>query len=160
MGTSATVYPVAGLIENKLAASVLARRKRVQAERRPKDAEACGLTQRDVWIVCALSLCDRSRGGKVVLINLQPTRLEPRVSLSIHGLIDDVFRRLMPRLGLAKSIPSSFILRRFVRVQQRLRGGRNSNELEVRVGGLVGPEEGAGTIALFKDVVVVSCATC
>jgi aromatic ring-cleaving dioxygenase len=86
-----------------------------------------------------------------VIVNLQPTIFDVDASISIHGEIDDVFRSLM--MQLAMPVPA-FQLTRWIRVQQRTR--HNRDELEVRVGGVMDEEEGADTIALFKQVSFVS----
>ncbi|XP_048845937.1 NAD-dependent protein deacetylase sirtuin-6 [Brienomyrus brachyistius] len=51
-----------------------------------------------------LPLCTKRKGGKLVIVNLQPTKHDKHADLRIHGYVDDVMTQLMDLLGL--DIPS------------------------------------------------------
>ena len=86
-------------------------------------------------------------------INLQRTEIDAHASVSLHCKIDDAFRELMGQMAQCRPVTQPFILRRFVRVEQRHAA---FDEFEVRVTGLVGTEAGAQTVVLFRDVQMVS----
>jgi hypothetical protein len=87
-----------------------------------------------------------------VQINLQRTEIDAHASVSLHCKIDDAFRELMCQMTPCRPVTQPFILRRFVRVEQRHAA---FDELEVRVTGLTGTEQGSQTIVLFRDVQMV-----
>ena len=89
---------------------------------------------------------------RVVQINLQRTEIDAHASVSLHCKIDDAFRELMGQMAPCRPVTQPFILRRFVRVEQRHAA---FDELEVRVTGLTGTEQGAQTVVLFRDVQMV-----
>ncbi|XP_059950541.1 NAD-dependent protein deacylase sirtuin-6 isoform X2 [Mesoplodon densirostris] len=47
-----------------------------------------------------LPLATKRRGGRLVIINLQPTKHDRHADLRIHGYVDEVMTRLMKHLGL------------------------------------------------------------
>ncbi|XP_012501590.1 PREDICTED: NAD-dependent protein deacetylase sirtuin-6 [Propithecus coquereli] len=47
-----------------------------------------------------LPLATKRRGGRLVIVNLQPTKHDRHADLRIHGYVDDVMTRLMEHLGL------------------------------------------------------------
>ncbi|XP_053157785.1 NAD-dependent protein deacylase sirtuin-6 isoform X2 [Hemicordylus capensis] len=47
-----------------------------------------------------LPLLTKKKGGKLVIVNLQPTKHDKHADLRIHGYVDDVMTRLMKHLGL------------------------------------------------------------
>ncbi|XP_023572512.1 NAD-dependent protein deacetylase sirtuin-6 isoform X3 [Octodon degus] len=47
-----------------------------------------------------LPLATKRRGGRLVIVNLQPTKHDRQADLRIHGYVDDVMARLMRHLGL------------------------------------------------------------
>ncbi|KAF6097019.1 sirtuin 6 [Phyllostomus discolor] len=47
-----------------------------------------------------LPLATKRRGGRLVIINLQPTKHDRQADLRIHGYVDEVMTRLMKYLGL------------------------------------------------------------
>ncbi|XP_035301449.1 NAD-dependent protein deacetylase sirtuin-6 isoform X3 [Cricetulus griseus] len=47
-----------------------------------------------------LPLATKRRGGRLVIVNLQPTKHDRQADLRIHGYVDDVMSRLMKHLGL------------------------------------------------------------
>ncbi|KAM6463641.1 NAD-dependent protein deacylase sirtuin-6 isoform 4-T4 [Liasis olivaceus] len=47
-----------------------------------------------------LPLLTKKKGGKLVIVNLQPTKHDKHADLRIHGYVDDVMMRLMKHLGL------------------------------------------------------------
>ncbi|XP_013360706.1 PREDICTED: NAD-dependent protein deacetylase sirtuin-6 isoform X2 [Chinchilla lanigera] len=47
-----------------------------------------------------LPLATKRRGGRLVIVNLQPTKHDRQADLRIHGYVDDVMARLMGHLGL------------------------------------------------------------
>lgn len=47
-----------------------------------------------------LALRNRKYGGKVVICNLQPTKLDAKADLRISGYVDEVMERVMKRLGV------------------------------------------------------------
>ncbi|XP_006868996.1 PREDICTED: NAD-dependent protein deacetylase sirtuin-6 isoform X2 [Chrysochloris asiatica] len=51
-----------------------------------------------------LPLATKRRGGRLVIVNLQPTKHDRQADLCIHGYVDDVMTQLMKHLGL--EIPS------------------------------------------------------
>lgn len=51
-----------------------------------------------------LPLSNAKYGGKFVLVNLQPIKLEKKADLVIHSYVDDVLERVLKRLGI-ENIP-------------------------------------------------------
>ncbi|XP_022381542.1 NAD-dependent protein deacetylase sirtuin-6 isoform X4 [Enhydra lutris kenyoni] len=47
-----------------------------------------------------LPLATKRRGGRLVIVNLQPTKHDRHADLRIHGYVDEVMTRLMKHLGL------------------------------------------------------------
>uniref|UniRef100_A0A8C5USE5 NAD-dependent protein deacylase sirtuin-6 n=1 Tax=Microcebus murinus TaxID=30608 RepID=A0A8C5USE5_MICMU len=47
-----------------------------------------------------LPLATKRRGGRLVIVNLQPTKHDRHADLRIHGYVDDVMTQLMEHLGL------------------------------------------------------------
>uniref|UniRef100_A0ABI8AQJ4 protein acetyllysine N-acetyltransferase n=1 Tax=Felis catus TaxID=9685 RepID=A0ABI8AQJ4_FELCA len=47
-----------------------------------------------------LPLATKRRGGRLVIVNLQPTKHDRHADLRIHGYVDEVMTRLMEHLGL------------------------------------------------------------
>ncbi|KAM5308176.1 NAD-dependent protein deacylase sirtuin-6 isoform 3-T3 [Glossophaga mutica] len=47
-----------------------------------------------------LPLATKRRGGRLVIVNLQPTKHDRQADLRIHGYVDEVMTRLMKYLGL------------------------------------------------------------
>lgn len=47
-----------------------------------------------------LPLLTKKKGGKLVIVNLQPTKHDKHADLRIHGYVDDVMTKLMKKLGL------------------------------------------------------------
>uniref|UniRef100_A0A8C8UF59 protein acetyllysine N-acetyltransferase n=1 Tax=Peromyscus maniculatus bairdii TaxID=230844 RepID=A0A8C8UF59_PERMB len=47
-----------------------------------------------------LPLATKRRGGRLVIVNLQPTKHDRQADLRIHGYVDEVMSRLMKHLGL------------------------------------------------------------
>uniref|UniRef100_A0A3B4Z767 protein acetyllysine N-acetyltransferase n=1 Tax=Stegastes partitus TaxID=144197 RepID=A0A3B4Z767_9TELE len=47
-----------------------------------------------------LPLLTKRKGGKIVIVNLQPTKHDKHAHLRIHGYVDDVMKHLMEMLGL------------------------------------------------------------
>ncbi|XP_023588887.1 NAD-dependent protein deacylase sirtuin-6 isoform X3 [Trichechus manatus latirostris] len=47
-----------------------------------------------------LPLATKRRGGRLVIVNLQPTKHDRHADLRIHGYVDDVMTQLMKHLGL------------------------------------------------------------
>nr|KAF6482043.1 sirtuin 6 [Molossus molossus] len=47
-----------------------------------------------------LPLATKRRGGRLVIVNLQPTKHDRQADLRIHGYVDEVMTRLMKHLGL------------------------------------------------------------
>ncbi|XP_031545547.1 NAD-dependent protein deacylase sirtuin-6 isoform X3 [Vicugna pacos] len=47
-----------------------------------------------------LPLATKRRGGRLVIVNLQPTKHDRHADLRIHGYVDEVMIRLMKHLGL------------------------------------------------------------
>ncbi|XP_053228930.1 NAD-dependent protein deacylase sirtuin-6 isoform X1 [Podarcis raffonei] len=47
-----------------------------------------------------LPLLTKKKGGKLVIVNLQPTKHDKHADLRIHGYVDDVMAKLMKHLGL------------------------------------------------------------
>ncbi|KAM5190076.1 NAD-dependent protein deacylase sirtuin-6 isoform 4-T4 [Callospermophilus lateralis] len=47
-----------------------------------------------------LPLATKRRGGRLVIVNLQPTKHDRHADLRIHGYVDQVMTRLMKHLGL------------------------------------------------------------
>ncbi|XP_039457621.1 NAD-dependent protein deacetylase sirtuin-6 [Oreochromis aureus] len=47
-----------------------------------------------------LPLLTKRKGGKLVIVNLQPTKHDKHAHLRIHGYVDDVMKQLMELLGL------------------------------------------------------------
>ncbi|XP_061654490.1 NAD-dependent protein deacetylase sirtuin-6 isoform X1 [Phyllopteryx taeniolatus] len=47
-----------------------------------------------------LPLVTKRKGGKVVIVNLQPTKHDKHAHLRINGYVDDVIKQLMEHLGL------------------------------------------------------------
>ncbi|XP_076001228.1 NAD-dependent protein deacylase sirtuin-6 [Genypterus blacodes] len=47
-----------------------------------------------------LPLLTKRKGGKVVIVNLQPTKHDKQATLLIHGYVDEVMKQLMDMLGL------------------------------------------------------------
>ncbi|XP_008563382.1 PREDICTED: NAD-dependent protein deacetylase sirtuin-6-like, partial [Galeopterus variegatus] len=47
-----------------------------------------------------LPLATKRRGGRLVIINLQPTKHDRHADLRIHGYVDEVMTQLMKHLGL------------------------------------------------------------
>lgn len=52
----------------------------------------------------ALPLLAKKTGGKIVICNLQPTKIDKSANLILRAYVDDVMEKLMKRLGIA--IPS------------------------------------------------------
>nr|XP_048284566.1 NAD-dependent protein deacetylase sirtuin-6 isoform X4 [Myodes glareolus] len=47
-----------------------------------------------------LPLATKRRGGRLVIVNLQPTKHDRQADLRIHGYVDEVMSKLMKHLGL------------------------------------------------------------
>ncbi|XP_047446656.1 NAD-dependent protein deacetylase sirtuin-6 isoform X2 [Mugil cephalus] len=47
-----------------------------------------------------LPLLTKRKGGKIVIVNLQPTKHDKHAHLRIHGYVDEVMKQLMELLGL------------------------------------------------------------
>ncbi|XP_072220457.1 NAD-dependent protein deacylase sirtuin-6 isoform X2 [Leuresthes tenuis] len=47
-----------------------------------------------------LPLLTKRKGGKVVIVNLQPTKHDKHAHLRVHGYVDEVMKQLMELLGL------------------------------------------------------------
>jgi mono-ADP-ribosyltransferase sirtuin 6 len=64
------------------------------------DLNLCLGTTLQIMPSGSLPLKSKKYGGKVAICNLQPTKYDKKADLIIHTYVDDVFEKLLKRLGI------------------------------------------------------------